>query len=409
MKYTVKDRFLRYVQIDTEADPMSTSYPSSEKQKNLTKVLMDELTQLGLQPITNDAGYVYAHLDSNVDHACKTVFFCAHIDTAPDCSGKDVKPIVHENYQGQDIILPDDPSQVLSINTHKNLSKKIGHDIITASGLTLLGSDDKSGVAAIMDAIYQMKNNPALPHGRVAVLFTTDEEVGRGTDQVDPKLLNADFGYTLDSGELGHFEYENFSANSASISIQGVSAHPGYAKGKMQNAIKIASDIIAALPKDRLSPESTDKMEGFIHPGKLTAELESAKIDFILRDFDTAKLKEHESTLRKIAEDVCAAYPGSSFTLEVKEQYRNMREVIDQHPYAVDYALEAMKRLGIEAVVTGIRGGTDGAVLSQKGLPCPNIFAGQQAIHSRQEWTSVQDMQKAVDTVIEICKIVTEH
>jgi tripeptide aminopeptidase len=409
MNYTVKDRFLRYVQIDTEADPMSTSYPSSEKQKNLTKVLIQELENMGLRAITNDAGYVYAHLESNVDNDCKTVFFCAHIDTAPDCSGKDVKPIVHENYQGQEIVLPDDPTQVLTPSKHKNLSKKIGHDIITASGLTLLGSDDKSGVAAIMDAIYQMKNNPDLPHGKVAVLFTTDEEVGRGTDQVDPEILNADFGYTLDSGELGHFEYENFSANSASISIQGVSAHPGYAKGKMKNAIKIASDIIAALPKDRLSPESTDKMEGFIHPGKLTAELESAKIDFILRDFDTAKLKEHESTLRKIAEDVCAAYPGSSFTLEVKEQYRNMREVIDQHPYAVDYALEAMKRLGIEAVVTGIRGGTDGAVLSQKGLPCPNIFAGQQAIHSRQEWTSVQDMQKAVDTVIEICKIVTEQ
>lgn len=404
--YTVKDRFLKYVQVDTEADPTSSTFPTSAKQKDLTEILMQELRDMGLSPKTNDAGYVYAHLESNVNHETPTVFFCAHIDTAPDCSGKNVKPIVHHNYQGEDIVLPDDTSQVLRTDNHPNLKKKMGFDIITASGLTLLGSDDKSGVAAIMDAIYQMTQDSSLSHGRVGVLFTTDEEVGKGTVHVDFDVLNADFGYTLDSGEVGHFEYENFSADGALLTVRGVSAHPGYAKGKMQSAIRIAADIIAELPSDRLTPETTEGMEGFIHPGKVEAGLEEAQIKFIIRDFDTAKLAEHEAIIDQVAKSVCDRYPGSSYTLEVSKQYRNMREVLDQHPHVVAYAINAMKNLNIEPVVSAIRGGTDGAMLSNKGLPCPNLFAGQQAIHSRQEWTTVQDMQLAVDTVVEICRLV---
>jgi tripeptide aminopeptidase len=408
MVYTVSERFLKYVKVDTQADPTSETYPSSEKQKDLSKIILAELKEMGIAASTNEAGYVYAHLPATTDQAADHIFFCSHLDTAPDCSGTDVKPIVHKNYQGGDLVLPDDTSQTLTPDNHPALARKIGHDIITASGLTLLGADDKAGVAAIMDAFYQMSLG-AIEHGPVSLLFTTDEEVGRGTHKVDFDLLGASYGYTLDSGEVGHMEFENFSADAATLQIQGVSAHPGTAKGKMQNAIRIASEIILSLPQDRLTPETTEGREGFIHPGKLHAELESATIDFILRDFDTKELQAHANLIRETAAAVCAKYPGATTTLEVKQQYRNMREVLDHHPDIVKIAKQAMQRVGITPVITGIRGGTDGAILSHKGLPCPNIFAGQHAIHSRQEWTTIQDMQKAVDTVLEICKIVAGH
>lgn len=408
MKYTVKDRFLRYVQVDTQADPYSETYPSSAKQKDLTAIILDELREMGLSPTTNDAGYVYATIPSNTDNDCDHIFFCSHLDTAPDCSGTDVRPIVHADYQGQDLILPDDMTQVLNASNHPALGNKIGHDVITASGLTLLGSDDKSGVAAIIDAFYQLIQDPSIPHGQVSMLLTTDEEVGRGTHHVDIDHLGADYGYTLDSGEVGHMEYENFSADAAVLHIKGVSAHPGSAKGKMQSAIRIASEIITKLPQDHLTPETTEGMQGFIHPGRLIAELESAKIELIIRDFDTSQLAEHAALLRQTTEEVIARYPGSSYDLQVTEQYRNMREVLDHHPQVIAHAKTAMQRLGITPIIEGIRGGTDGAILSHKGLPCPNIFAGQHAIHSKQEWTTVQDMQRAVDTVIEICKVVAE-
>lgn len=408
MKYTVSDRFVRYVQIDTQADPTSDTYPSSQKQKDLTKIIIAELADMGIKASTNDAGYVYAHLPATTDREADHIFFCSHLDTAPDCSGTDVKPIIHTDYQGGDIPLPDDPSQTLTMDNHPALAHKIGHDIITASGLTLLGADDKAGVAAIMDAFYQMSQG-AIKHGPVSLLFTTDEEVGRGTHKVDFDLLGASYGYTLDSGDVGHMEYENFSADAATLTIHGVSAHPGTAKGKMQNAIRIASEIVLALPQDKLTPETTEGREGFIHPGKLEAELETAKIDFILRDFDTEKLQTYADLIRQTAETVCDKYPGSSASLEIRQQYRNMREVLDHHPDIVQTAKLAMQRVGITPIITGIRGGTDGAILSHKGLPCPNIFAGQHAIHSRQEWTTKQDMQKAVDTVLEICKIVAGH
>ncbi len=405
MQYSVKDRFLKYVQVDTEADPNSSTSPSSEKQKNLTSIILGELKEMGIEATTNDSGYIYASLPSNTGPGKDKIFFCAHLDTAPDCSGKDVKPIVHSNYQGQDIVLPDDVSQVISPSRYPALKNKIGHDLITASGLTLLGSDDKSGVAIIVDAFYQMVKNPALPHGEVKMLLTTDEEIGRGVSHVDLQKLDADYGYTLDGGDLGAIEFENFSANKAVIEITGVSAHPGYAKGKMENAIKIASEIVAQFPKDSLCPEATDGMQGFIHPNSIEGKLESAKIELILRDFVTAKLDEQKDYLEKICKKVMTGYPHSSYTITVTEQYRNMKDVLDQHPRVMEIAVKAVENIGVTPKQGAIRGGTDGAVLSHKGLPCPNLFAGEQAIHSKHEWVSVQDMEKAVDMVLEICKL----
>lgn len=406
MNYTVKDRFLKYVQVDTEADPLSETYPSSAKQKDLTKIICQELDDLKIEYKTNDAGYIYAYIPSNIDRNAPKVFFCAHLDTAPDCSGKNVRPIVHSNYQGQDIKYADDASIVLSPVQHPNLNDKIGHDIITASGLTLLGSDDKSGVAIIMDTLHQLVNDPRIPHGDIRALFTTDEEIGKGVAKVDLELLDADFGYTLDSGDLGCFEDENFSANSMEIRITGVSAHPGYAKDKMENAIKIAGEIVASLPKLTLTPETTEKKEGFIHPTRIEGTLEQASINFILRDFETHKLDEYADIINNIATEVLKNYPNSTFESKVKVQYRNMKDVLDQHPHVSKLAIQAMENLNIPLNYTSIRGGTDGATLSHMGKPCPNLFAGEQAIHSKYEWTSVQDMQRGVDTVIEICRLV---
>lgn len=407
-KYTVEDRFLKYVVVDTQADPMSQTFPSSEKQWNLTNILLEECKVMGLEAETNEAGYIYASIPSNTDKKVPVVFFCAHIDTAPDCSGTNVKPLVHRNYSGQNIVLPDDITQIITPEKYPQLLNKKGHDIITASGLTLLGSDDKSGVAIIMDAMYQLVNNPSLPHGEVKILLTTDEEIGKGVAKVDLHKLGADFGYTLDSGDLGCFEDENFSADSLSVKITGISAHPGYAKDKMQNAVKIAAAIIDRLPKLSLSPETTSGKEGFLHPSKCSANLETAQIDFILRDFETSKLDEYTELIERICNDVMEQYPGSHFELIRKNQYRNMKDVLDHHPHVSGFALQAMQNLGIPVKHGSIRGGTDGAVLSHMGLPCPNVFAGEQAIHSKHEWVSVQDMQKGVDTVIEICRLVAQ-
>lgn len=407
-KYTVKERFLQYVQIDTEADPASKTYPSSEKQKDMTKLILKELEEMGIEASSNDAGYVYATLPGNTDSDCKTVFFCAHFDTTPDCSGKNVKPIVHKNYDGSDILLPDNKNEIVSPSKYPYLNEKIGDDIITASGLTLLGSDDKSGVAIIMDAFRILKENPDIKHGPVKILFTTDEEIGKGVDKVDLDRLDADFGYTLDGGELGTMEAENFSADGAKVTISGVPIHPCCALGKMENAIKIASDIIASLPKDRLSPETTEGYEGFIHPISITGKMESAELKFILRDFETKKLKDHARLIDDTCRSVLKNYPKSSYTLTTNKQYRNMKDVVDQFPYVIEVAKKAMEKCGIKPRIEHIRGGTDGAQLSHKGLPCPNLFTGMQAIHSPHEWVSVQDMEKAVDTVVEICRLTAE-
>ena len=399
--FTSRERFLAYVQIDTQSDPHSPSSPSTEKQKNLGKVLVSELQALGIENAHLDEhGYVYAQLDSNVSHEVPGLCFCAHMDTSPDCSGSDVKPIVHPFYHGQDLILPDDPSVIIRLTDHPDLGEQIGNDIITASGTTLLGADNKAGVAEIMDAVHFWKTHPAIPHGPITILFTPDEEVGRGTDHVDMQKIKAKYGYTLDGEKRGHLENETFSADGFVVKIQGVSQHPGFAKGRMESALKIATEIVNSLPKDRLSPETTEGKEGFIHPTDIYGSVEEATIEFIIRDFETEKLREYGFIIQQISEMVLRKYPNSSATYTQTEQYRNMNEVLVNHPECIDLAMEAMRLAGLKAETTSIRGGTDGSRLTFMGLPCPNIFAGEHAFHSKQEWVSVQDMQKATETVI---------
>jgi tripeptide aminopeptidase len=404
--FTAAERFLRYVQIDTQSDPQGTSYPSTEKQKDLGKLLAGELKQIGVADAHMDEwGYVYGTIPSTTVKKVPVICFCAHVDTAPDCSGTGVRPILHKNYQGQDIVLPDDKTQVLRMNEYPYLQKKIGNDIITASGTTLLGSDDKAGVAEIMDLANFLLCHKQVKHGEIRILFTPDEEVGRGTAKVDLKKLGADFGYTLDGGDGGSLEDETFSADGVQVIIHGVIAHPGYAKGKMINAMKIAGEILAALPKDRLSPESTDGKRGFIHPVRIEGIAEKCTIDFIIRDFETAGLQKKEDYLRTQIEELMRIYPKASFEFNVTEQYRNMKEILDLHPQVVDHAREAIERAGLGIKMESIRGGTDGSRLSFMGLPCPNLFAGEQAIHSKLEHISVQDMNKAVETMVYLVQV----
>jgi tripeptide aminopeptidase len=408
-KFTAAERFLRYVQVDTQSDPQSKSSPSTEKQKDLSRILAEELKQIGLDDAHMDEwGYVYATIPSNTDKKVPVICFCAHVDTAPDCSGTDVKPIVHKNYQGHDIVLPDDTTQVLKTSDYPYLQTQIGNDIITASGKTLLGSDDKAGVAEIMDLANFLMTNKDVKHGEVKILFTPDEEVGRGTEKVDLKKLGADFAYTLDGGEAGSLEDETFSADAVQVIIHGVIAHPGYAKGKMINAMKIAGEILAALPKNRLSPESTEGKRGFIHPVRLEGIAETCTIDFIIRDFETKGLQKKEDYLRTQIEELMRLYPKASFEYKVTEQYRNMKEVLLLHPEVVNFAKEAIKRAGLKVKMESIRGGTDGSRLSFMDLPCPNLFAGEHAIHSKLEFISVQDMNKAVETMVHLVSIWTE-
>lgn len=410
LNFTVTERFMRYVTVDTQSDPGSDSCPSTEKQKNLARLLVNELIEIGLQDSHMDEhGYVYATVPANSEKDdIPVICFCSHMDTAPDCSGTGVKPIIHKNYQGQDIILPNDPSQIITLADHPHLHEQIGNDVITASGTTLLGADNKAGVAEIMDACYQLMNHPEIKHGKIRILFTPDEEIGRGVDKVDMQKLGAFAGYTMDGESAGNMENENFSADGAKLIINGVSAHPGFAKGKMQSAIKIAGQIVAALPYD-LSPEGTEGMQGFVHPVSIEGHIETAQINFIIRDFDDDKLKQHADVIRKIADDVLKKFPGCGYELKVNPQYRNMKKVLDQHPQIVEYGMEAISRAGLKARLCSIRGGTDGSRLSFMGLPCPNIFAGEHAFHSKHEWVSVQDMQKAVETILHLCMIWEEE
>jgi len=406
LKFTVSERFLRYVTIDTQSDPNSDTCPSTAKQKNLGLLLVTELLNMGLHDAHMDEhGYVYATVPGNsVKSDIPVICFCSHMDTAPDCSGTNVKPIVHKNYQGQDLILPDDPSQIISLSDHPELKHQLGNDVITASGTTLLGADNKAGVAEIMDACYQLINHPEIKHGDIRILFTPDEEIGRGVDKADLKKLGAYAGYTMDGESAGNMENETFSADGARLIINGISSHPGFAKGKMHSAIKIASQIVAALPYD-LSPEGTENKEGFMHPVSISGHVETAEIDFIIRDFDDQKLKHHADVIRAIADEVLNKFPGCSYELKIHAQYRNMKKMLDQHPEIVEYGMEAIRRAGLDARLCSIRGGTDGSRLSFMGLPCPNIFAGEHAFHSKHEWVSVQDMQKAVETILHLSMI----
>jgi tripeptide aminopeptidase len=406
LKYTVTERFLRYVQIDTQSDPESNTFPSTEKQKDLCRVLVKELLEMGIKDAHLDEfGYVYATLPSNSSKEVPAICFCSHVDTSPDCSGKNVNPVVHYSYQGHDIVLPADTSQELSPKAHPELLNQIGNDIITADGTTLLGADNKAGVAEIMDAIYQLINHPEIKHGDIKILFTPDEEIGRGVNHVNIQKLGAKYAYTIDGETSGHIEDETFSADGVSLTIHGISTHPGFAKDKMQSAIKIASAIIDALPKDKLSPESTEYKQGFIHPVSVNGLIEKTVINFIIRDFDTALLKNHEILLEDIVKKEIAKFPGATYEFVVNEQYRNMKEVLQHHPKVTEYALEAIKRSGLIPVQSSIRGGTDGSRLSFMGLPCPNIFAGEHAFHSKLEWVSVQDMHRAVDTIVHLASI----
>ncbi|RYD81081.1 MAG: peptidase T [Sphingobacteriales bacterium] len=403
---SLENRFIKYAKIDTQSDPDSTSCPSTEKQKNLGSALVNDLLEIGLTDAHMDGnGYVYATIPATTDKDIPVICFCSHMDTSPDCSGENVKPIIHENYQGEDLVLPDDESIIIRKADHKDLQFQIGNDIITASGTTLLGADNKAGVAEIMEAATFLIKNPEVKHGVIKILFTPDEEIGRGVDKADLKKLAADFAYTIDGETLGSIEDETFSADGATLTINGVSTHPGFAKGKMESAIKILSEVLTSLPKDKLTPETTSGKEGFIHPVGIKGQVEQAEAQFIIRDFTDEKLNEHENLLKETVEKVMKDYPNSTYNLEIKAQYRNMKQVLDRYPKVVAYGVEAIQRTGVKAKQQSIRGGTDGSRLSFMGLPCPNIFAGEHAFHSKQEWVSVQDMEKAVQTIINIACI----
>ncbi|WP_262048705.1 peptidase T [Bradyrhizobium sp. Bra78] len=404
--HTVTERFLRYVTIDTQSDPDSPASPSTEKQKDLGRVLAAELQAMGVADAhLDDYGYVYGTIPANTPKKVPVICFCSHMDTSPDVTGKDVKPQIVKNYRGGDITLPGDTSQVIRFAEHPALKNQIGNDIITTDGTTLLGADNKAGVAEIIDAAHFFINNPDVKHGTIKILFTPDEEIGRGVDNVDIKKLGADFGYTMDGESAGSVEDETFSADGATITINGVSAHPGYAKGKMEHAIKIAAAIVERLPKEGCSPETTSGKQGFLHPIGIDGALEQATLSFIVRDFTEEGLKEKEVLLETIVKDVMKDYPRSTYKFEVREQYRNMKQVIDRHPHILEYAIEAIRRAGLRPMRTAIRGGTDGSRLSFMGLPCPNIFAGEHAFHSRLEWVSRQDMEKAVQTIVHLAMI----
>ncbi|GHE40948.1 peptidase T [Sphingobacterium griseoflavum] len=408
--FEVAARFMRYVQIDTESDASSSSFPSTAKQKDLSRLLVDELQQLGIADAhLDDYGYVYATIPSNSDKDVPTICFCSHVDTSPDCSGAHVKPLLHANYQGQDLVLPDDPAVVIRCDEHPDLKNQLGNDVITASGTTLLGADDKAGVAEIMDAARLLMRHPEIKHGTIKILFTPDEEIGRGVNHVDLDKLAADFGYTMDGEKAGTIEDETFSADGVQVTIQGVSVHPGFAKDKMVSALKVAAEIIHALPKDRLSPETTSQKEGFVHPNQIQGGVDKAEIDFIVRDHKTANLEKHEAELRTIIDGVVGRYPAVTYQFKVSEQYRNMKEVLDQYPQIMEIGLEAIARTGIVAERRSIRGGTDGSRLSFMGLPCPNVFAGGHAFHGKMEWVSRQDMELAVRTILHIATIWEER
>jgi tripeptide aminopeptidase len=406
----VTERFLRYVVIDTQSDPASPTCPSTEKQKNLGRLLASELQAMGIHDAHLDEhGYVYATIPATSDKKVPVICFCSHMDTSPDCTGKDVKPQIVRNYRGGDIVLPGDPSQIIRTADQPALADQIGNDIVTSDGTTLLGADNKAGVAEIMDAAQFLMRHPEIKHGVIKILFTPDEEIGRGVDKADLKKLGADFAYTIDGETAGNIEDETFSADGATLMIEGVSTHPGFAKGKMEHAIKIAAAIVDRLPKDSCSPETTEGKQGFLHPIGISGALEQATVGFIVRDFTDEGLKEKEILLEDIVKTVIKDFPHSTYRIEIKQQYRNMKQVIDRHPEIIDYAMEAIRRTGLKPVKTSIRGGTDGSRLSFMGLPCPNIFAGEHAFHSRTEWVSVQDMEKAMQTIVHLAMIWEER
>ena len=407
MASSVLDRFLRYVAYDTQSREDATTYPSTPGQLVLLRDLVLELRAMGIADADMDVhGYVMATIPATTAKPNVPVIgVIAHVDTSPEMSGADVQPIVHRAYDGRDLVLPDDPEAVLRVADSPYLGECLGHDIVTASGTTVLGADNKSGVAAIMTAAAYLMAHPEIPHGAIRIGFTPDEEVGHGTEHFDVARFGARYAYTMDGGPRGELEYESFSADAITFAFRGFNTHPGYAKGRMVNAIKLAARFIDRLPTDRLSPETTSLREGFVHPYAMQAAVDRTTVKLIVRDFDTAALLEKASWLRTLAQGVVAEVPGASVDVQVEEQYRNMREVLDQQPLVVDRARDAITRAGLQVRERAIRGGTDGSRLSFMGLPTPNIFVGEQNFHSRLEWVSVQDMEKAVDVVVELAKV----
>jgi tripeptide aminopeptidase len=411
MASPVLERFLRYVTYDTQSREGASSYPSTSSQLVLLRDLAAELRAMGVADAAMDEhGYVMATIPATTAKAGVPVIgFIAHVDTSPEMSGAGVKPIVHRAYDGRDLALPDDPEAVLRVSNSPYLGECLGHDIVTASGTTLLGADNKSGVAEIMTAAERLLAHPGIPHGDIRIAFTPDEEVGNGTKFFDVSRFGARYAYTMDGGPRGELEFESFSADAITFTFRGFNTHPGYAKGRMVNAIKLAARFIERLPADRLSPETTELREGFVHPYVVDAAVDQTRVKLLVRDFLTGGLAEKEAWLRLLAEEVVAGVPGASFAVQVEESYRNMREVIDHHPLVVEHAREAIRRAGLPVRERAIRGGTDGSRLSFMGLPTPNIFAGEQNFHSRLEWVSVQDMEKAVDVIVEVAKVWEEH
>jgi tripeptide aminopeptidase len=411
MPSSVLERFLRYVSYDTQAREGSATYPSTPGQLTLLRHLVAELQDIGiLDAEIDEHGYVMATIPATTRKVDVPVIgFIAHVDTSPEMSGAGVKPIVHHAYDGRDLILPDDPAAVLRVADMPYLGECLGHDIVTASGTTLLGADNKAGVAAIMAAADRLMGGPQVPHGPIRIAFTPDEEVGHGTKYFDVARFGARYAYTMDGGARGELEHESFSADAMTITFRGFNTHPGYAKGRMVNAIKLAARFIDRLPADRSSPETTDGREGFVHPYVVDAGVERTSVKLLIRDFDTRELAAKEAWLRQLAAEVVRDVPGASVDVTVEESYRNMREVLDGHPLVVEHARQAIARAGLAVRERPIRGGTDGSRLSFMGLPTPNIFAGEQNFHSRLEWVSVQDMEKAVDVIIELARIWEEQ
>jgi len=408
---TVLDRFLRYVRYDTQSNESSSTFPSTETQLVLLRDLAAELRSLGLADASVDQhGYVMATIPATTAKpSVPAIGFVAHVDTSPEMPGANVAPIVHRHYDGRDLVLPDDPSAVLRLAEIPDLAGAIGHDIVTASGTTLLGADDKAGVAEIVTAAAHLIAHPEIRHGRVRIAFTPDEEIGRGTKHFDVARFGAACAYTLDGGSRGEIEVESFSADAMTLTFHGFNTHPGYAKGRMINAIKIASAFVDRLPANRLCPETTDGYDGFVHPYIVHAGVERTSVKLIVRDFVTSGLQEKEAMLEGLAQEVVADWPGARLEIAVEEQYRNMREVLDRQPEIAEHARAAIRRAGLEPRSRPIRGGTDGSRLSFMGLPTPNLFAGEHNFHSRLEWVSVQDMEKAVEVIVNLCQVWEEQ
>ncbi len=404
--HTCVERFLKYVKYDTQSSEDSTTYPSTEKQKILGADLVKELLEMGLKDAQMDGyGYVTATIESNTNKKVPVLGLIAHMDTSPDVTGANVKPVIHKNYQGGDIILPADNSIVITVVDNPDLKNQIGNDIITTDGTTLLGADDKAGIAGIFDAVNHLINHPDIKHGKIKICVTPDEEIGGGTKYFDVKKFGAEYAYTVDGEQRGEIENETFCADSVTITITGVNIHPGYAKNKLVNSVKIAAEIIEQLPKNSLSPETTEKLEGYVHPHVVNGGVEQTVIKYLIRDFEEKGLKEKEDYLRKIADAVMTKYPKAKLDFKVEESYRNMRYIIDKHPQVMEYAKEAIRRAGVEPQTHAIRGGTDGARLCFMGLPTPNLFAGGHAFHSKREWISIQDMYKVVETIVNLVQV----